>query len=175
MAEIETFKDMMQFIAPHEGGYVNDPLGGDTYYGVTQRAYNDALTAMGLAPMNIVDIQNFEVEAIFYWKYWLTAKCNFLPPKTAGVHFNMSINAGPVEAIILLQQALKISPATGHFGKLTMAAVQASDDVLTAKNYITKVKNFYGVLKTHGGDYAKDYQGWINRTNDLAAWLGLNK
>jgi len=154
-----------------EGGFNADPLGGNTNFGITQSTYDGFRAKLGLMPLPVKDISQSEVEVIYYTLYWGLGHCDELSTKVSVIHFNTCVNCGVGEAVVLLQKALGVTPTTGFFGPKTLAAAQGAEESTTVTNYISKLKEYYTELKSYGGDYAKDYNGWINRCNALQTWV----
>lgn len=160
-----------QFVMKYEFGFYNDPLGGPTQDGITQATYDNFRAKLGLNSRPVQQINDFEVKTIYYELYWGLGHCDMLSKKLSVVHFNTCVNCGVGEAVALLQRALGVAPATGYFGPKTQAAIRVADEHTTVTNYIAALKAYYNDLKSLGSNYAADYVAWINRTNDLAAWV----
>ena len=70
------FKRALAFVLRWEGGKVDDPhdKGGRTNKGITQATYNGWRDDHGLAPRDVWEIGDDEVEAIYESLYWWPAK-----------------------------------------------------------------------------------------------------
>ena len=68
MDELLNFKKALKFVLKWEGGYVNNPhdKGGATNKGITQNTYNTWLKSLSLAPRDVKNITQEEVEQIYY-------------------------------------------------------------------------------------------------------------
>ena len=95
---MKSFKEIIEKVLHHEGGYVNDPkdLGGETKYGITKRFYPD------------VDIKNLTIEQaveIYKKDYWDKNKVESLPQNLWHIYFDMCVNMGKRTAVKVLQRA----------------------------------------------------------------------
>jgi lysozyme family protein len=95
---MKTFKEIIEKVLEHEGGYVNDPkdLGGETKYGITKRFYPD------------IDIKNLTIEQateIYKKDYWDKNKVESLPQNLWHIYFDMCVNMGKRTAVKVLQRA----------------------------------------------------------------------
>jgi lysozyme family protein len=93
---LELFKKALNFVAPIEGGYVNDPddSGGATNKGVTQDVYDKYRLSKKLKVQSVKNITTADVEQIFYENYWLAAGCDKMSPRFAVLVFDTAINMG---------------------------------------------------------------------------------
>ena len=100
-----------------EGGYVNDPTdpGGETNFGISKRAYPNT---------DIAGLTEGDAIQIYFDDYWTKSGCSALPRGLDLWVFDGAINHGVSEAVILLQQALKVT-ADGVIGPQTEAAANA--------------------------------------------------
>ena len=89
------FEKALNFIFPHEGGYVNHPSdrGGPTNMGVTQRT----LSAYLGRPASIDDVKNLDratARDIYKTMYWDKIGGDNLDPKTAMLAFDTAVGSG---------------------------------------------------------------------------------
>lgn len=157
-----------------EGGYSNDAHdpGGMTMKGIIQREYDKYRKANGLALQWVHSISDDEVHAIYYSSYWLP-HCVVLPDGVDLSFFDLCVNAGPMRAIAVLQQAYGIH-ADGLWGPMTTNAVIAKpvDTVSLIKNYTVARARFYHSLRT----FQYFGKGWIRRTTEIeTAALAMEK
>jgi lysozyme family protein len=124
-----------------EGGYWDDPVGGPTMYGVTERVAR----AWGYAG-DMRQLPLATARSIAKSEYWDRFKCDQLPYAIAYQVFDAAYNGGrPAQ---WLQQAVG-AVADGIIGAKTIAAVRAADPskVILAFNaariqYLTSLKNW---------------------------------
>src|SRR6201986_252592 len=69
----QSFTASLPFILRWEGGFVDDPddRGGRTNKGVTQNVYHAWRADQGLPQQDVQQINDQEVAAIYYQRYWL--------------------------------------------------------------------------------------------------------
>ena len=93
----QAFGASLPFILRWEGGFVDDPddRGGRTNKGVTQNVYHAWRADQGLPQQDVQQINDQEVAAIYYQRYWLPAKCDVLRSKLDLAAFDTAVNMGP--------------------------------------------------------------------------------
>ena len=167
------FGASLPFILRWEGGFVDDPddRGGRTNKGVTQNVYQTWRTDQGLPQQDVQQINDQEVAAIYYQRYWLPAKCDALRRKLDLAAFDTAVNMGPNRAIKVLQQAVGCD-ADGAFGDKTKAACDGCDLGEAMINYCDIREGIYRTLAQRPGQ-DKFLKGWLNRLNALRRELGL--
>jgi len=91
--------------------------------------------------------------------------CDSLPDGLDYEFFDMSVNMGQREAVIILQRTLGVS-ADGHLGVITMAAIRAIPDMHAFIQKLSENRDtFYKQLvQIHPKD-VKFERGWLNRVN----------
>jgi lysozyme family protein len=163
----------LPFILRWEGGFVDDPddRGGRTNRGVTQNVYYAWRTDQGLPRQDVQQINDQEVAAIYYERYWLPAKCDVLRSKLDLAAFDTAVNMGPNRAIKILQEAVG-SAADGVFGPGTKAACDSCDLGEAMINYCDVREGLYRTFAKRPGQ-DKFLKGWLNRLNALRHELGL--
>ena len=92
------FKDIIEVVLHHEGGYVNDPKdpGGETNFGIAKRSHPD------------VDIKNLTKDGakeIYKEVYWDGNKVESLPEELRHIYFDMCVNQGKSRGVKILQRA----------------------------------------------------------------------
>lgn len=107
----------------------HDP-GGKTQCGIIQREYDLWRKGHGLPTQDVRKLTAEEGEAIYRVAYW-QPHCAFIPPGLDLQFFDESVNAGPTEAIHILQVALGIDN-DGEWGPHTQAAVTLATSDLAA-------------------------------------------
>jgi lysozyme family protein len=169
----QAFEASLPFILRWEGGFVDDPddRGGRTNKGVTQNVYHAWRAAQSMPQQDVQQISDQEVAAIYYERYWLTAKCDALHRKLDLAAFDTAVNMGPNRAIKVLQQAVGCE-ADGAFGDKTKAACDSCDLGEAMINYCEIREGIYRTLAQRPGQ-DKFLKGWLNRLNALRRELGL--
>ena len=107
------FPRCIQIILAEEGGQVNHPRdpGGLTNYGISQRSYPD---------LNIAALTKETAIALYRRDYWNPVHGDELPDGLDLLLLDCAVNQGPVTAIRLLQEALKLDQ-DGALGPITLA------------------------------------------------------
>jgi lysozyme family protein len=129
-------------------GYVNDPVdpGGETKFGVAKNA-NPSL--------DIKAMTWEDAKAVYFNKYWLTAKCDKLPSRLAKLHFDGAINHGPKKAGMFLQKA-----------------VQATIDEIQICNTICDLRaQFYNDIVSAKPTQVKYLKGWLRRVEEMRTFV----
>jgi lysozyme family protein len=103
----QSFVASLPFILRWEGGFVDDPNdhGGRTNKGVTQNVYNAWRADQRSPQQDVKQINDQEVAAIYYHRYWQPSKCDELRRKLDLAAFDTAVNMGPNRAIKVLQGA----------------------------------------------------------------------
>ena len=86
-----------RFLAPHEGGYVeNDGNAAPANFGINQGANPD---------VDVASLTQGQAKQILYERYWLASGADQMPPDLAAVHGDTAINLGLGAASDLLAQS----------------------------------------------------------------------
>jgi lysozyme family protein len=156
----ENFGDCLAFVIAQEGGDSNDrhDPGGATHRGIIQREY-DAYRDTKHEPRRSVFLaDDIEIQEI-YWIQYFMPTCQHLPAGLDLCYFDQCVNEGPVQATKELQRALQVKD-DGHFGIITMQAVQTCPDIEgLIKAYTARRIDFYKALKT----FQWFGRGWTSR------------
>ena len=157
---MKSFKEIIEKVLEHEGGYVNDTkdLGGETKYGITKRFYPD------------VDIKNLTIEQaveIYKKDYWDKNKVESLPQNLWHIYFDMCVNMGKRTAVKVLQRAAnnkgKNIDVDGGLGPATIGALKGVElDRVRA----FRVK-YYVDLITARPEQEKFFLGWFRRATEV--------
>lgn len=138
---MSTFDDAFRRLLGHEGLYWDDPVGGATKYGVTQKVAR----ANGYAG-DMKDLDLDTAKRIARSEYWDKYQCSQLPYSIAYQVFDTAYNGG--YAIRWLQEIVG-TKVDGMIGAKTIAAARAADQaqVVAAFNgkrllYLTTLKNW---------------------------------
>lgn len=169
------FAEAMTLTLGHEGGWYDGSGSHDpnpTMYGVIQSRYDSFRDLHKLPRRTVREIEQPELQEI-YRAYW-DGTCEKLPRLLALCVFDMSINAGPSVARMLVQRALDIADDgdfndsvadDGKFGARTFATIEAlfdQDWKLTMLVCMERIR-FYDSL----ADQAKhrpSLKNWVHRT-----------
>ena len=157
---MKSFKEIIEKVLEHEGGYVNDPkdLGGETKYGITKRFYPD------------VDIKNLTIEQakeIYRKDYWDRNRVESLPQNLWHIYFDMCVNMGKRTAVKVLQRAANNKgrniDVDGGLGPATIGALKGVElDRVRA----FRVK-YYVDLITARPEQEKFFLGWFRRATEV--------
>jgi lysozyme family protein len=170
------FSRALSIVLEAEGGYVNHPNdpGGATNMGVTQRIYDDYRKRQNLPKRSVKDLEQRELEEIYFEGFWRPAMCQELPNEALAVlAFDSAVNHGPNTAIKLLQQAAGVPDAKcdGKWGADTRARVisAASDAGALADAYLSRRERYYRRLVEMNPRLGSFLKGWLNRVAHLRA------
>ena len=153
----EQFDKFIPIILKHEGGYVNDPddLGGETKYGITKRRYRD------------LDIKNLTIQKakdIYYTDFYLKLNLHHIKSDELALHiFDMAVNAGKKNAVLLLQSLLLRCSKDGNIGPETAKAYSyaiVTTDLVEAYK-AKRIEYYYKVSLRRNNQ--KFLAGWVNR------------
>jgi len=159
---IENFKASLEALLHSEGGNDDDPQdhGGRTSRGVTQREYDAWRVEQHLGHLDVWQAPQEDIEAIYHMEYW-NPWCDLLPLGTDYMFFDMCVNSGPHEAIVLGQRALGVT-ADGRVGPLTRQAIRLADPRSLLSRYTQAKEQFY-----RGLHQPKFIKGWLNRNKEV--------
>lgn len=145
--------------------YDPDDPGGLTKYGVDQRSFPN------------VDIKNLTydgAEILYHGKAWQACRCEELELGTGEVVFDMAVNLGAYEAILLLQRAANEYSeldvdiiVDGHIGPKTIFAVNNMDAHQAVIKLFEKRKWYYAYIAYRKSKFKKFLSGWNNRNESL--------
>jgi lysozyme family protein len=168
------FAASLPFVLRWEGGYTNHPAdpGGPTNKGVTQKVYDDWRTRQGLAPRDVSQLEEAELQAIYEAQYWLPPRCDLLQRQLDLVQFDTAVNMGVGRAVRMLQSALGCG-VDGDFGPATRSAAEACSLGGTIKAYCDAREAYYRRLAEQKPTLAVFLKGWLNRLNALRTEVGL--
>jgi lysozyme family protein len=169
------FDAALSFVLAWEGGLSDDPAdpGGRTNRGITQQEYSRWLAGQGLdQTLDVANMDDTQMEAIYQSDYWIPAHCPELPSKDDLLQFDTAVNMGVGRAIRFLQQAAG-APVDGVFGTQTLQAVQNANPAQLVSMYCDARESFYRALAQRDTSLAKFLPGWLNRLNSLRYQLGI--
>lgn len=133
----------------HEGGYWNDPVGGPTKWGISQRSYPDLY------------IPGLTVEAavkIYRRDYIHRLRAEHYPHGVGFQLFDFGVHSGPKTAIIKLQQIIGVKP-DGWVGPITLAALEHVSDSDLVMLIVAERLDFMADLK----NFLPNARGWVRR------------
>jgi lysozyme family protein len=159
----ENFKDSLNHVLSHEGGYVNHPRdpGGATNKGITLKVYRD-FYGEHLGKEDLRQITIREAGAIYLKNYWDKCKCDGLAAGVDYTVFDQAVNSGPSRSIKWLQMAVG-AKADGVLGSKTRAAV-AKRDPATVVNAMCDERLAFLRRLGHWRDFGR---GWSRRVADV--------
>lgn len=146
------FNKAVNVILMHEGGYVNDPKdpGGETKYGISKRAYPNE---------DIKFLTKERAKEIYYRDYWQKIRGDKLPYGSALILFDMAVNMG-VKQTVLIAQGVSKSSKDGIFGDKTLASILDMGMAAFVEKMTYERVMFYANLanfKIYG-------KGWVKRS-----------
>lgn len=145
------FDDAFKSLINIEGGFWDDPVGGPTMYGVTERVarawgYKGDMRQLSLPT----------ARAIAKSEYWDRFKCDQLPYAIAYQVFDTAYNGG--RPVHWLQQAVG-AVADGIIGAKTIAAVRAADPAKVILSFNASRIQYQTSLK----NWSSNSRGWARR------------
>lgn len=149
----ELFLKSIPWILKWEGGYVNDPhdRGGETKYGISKRKYPN------------LDIKNLTKEKaieLYEKDFWYNTIASKLKWPACLAAFNIAINSGSGRLSKYLQSVKDPE---------SMSPDALSDYLISSQ------EDFYYSLARVNPSQKRFLKGWLNRTNDLKAFIKANK
>lgn len=157
---MKTFDDAFALLMDVERGYWNDPVGGPTMFGVTEKVARACGYAgdMRALPLSFA-------KSVAKSEYWDRYKCDQFDPAIGFHVFDAAYNGG--HPAVWLQQAVRgVAAIDGLIGPATVAAVRAADP--------ERVMRLFGAYRelylTDLDGFAHDGRGWTRRCakNQLA-------
>lgn len=158
----KVFESIIAQTLAHEGGYSNNPsdAGGETKYGISKRSYPN------------VDIKNLTLEqakAIYKKDFWDNQGYSQIEDiALASKVFDLGVNMGTKNAVILLQRALKANgfkaiEDDGIYGSATLEALKNSDAKKVLIALRSESAGYYRRLVTANQSQKVFLKGWLNR------------
>lgn len=142
------------------GAYTKVPgdKGGETKWGISKQAHPD-LNIKALTFPQALTVYNND-----YWNY----KYNFINSDYLAFKlFDMGVLSGFKTSVTLLQKAVKECGLTiaidGHFGPITLAAVNSLDSELLYNRFIAKFDTRFRRLVIKTKTNSKFLNGWLKR------------
>ena len=156
----------------NEGGFVDHPddPGGATNMGVIQRTYDTWRAKQGKPPRSVRDIEEHEVQRIYFEGYWRAGNCQHMPDDASAlVLFDACVNHGPVQALKFIQRAAGIPAAhvDGRWGPQTAAAVAETPAKLLVERALDARWAFFELIMRRNPRLESFRRGWRNRVEHL--------
>lgn len=158
------FFQALPFTLEMEGGYTVD-TGGPTMKGVTQATYDAWRTGNKVPTRPVKEIEEDELHAIYYQRYWIAAQCDKLSWPLSMLHFDCAVNTGVKRAIEIMQEALGVND-DGIWGAKTAEAVRFANDVALFNDMLWQRAEFYYSL-AQNPKYKPYLVGWLRRVIKL--------
>jgi lysozyme family protein len=166
------FLTCFAFTLAAEGGYTANPAdkgnwtGGavnagelrGTKYGISAAAYPE---------IDIANLTEADAQAIYQRDYWAPMQCDAMTLPVAMVAFDMAVNGDVRTSTELLQAAAGVAQ-DGKMGPETLAALNAGDPLVVAREALARRVMFYAALPI----FPKFGLGWVRRVVLLAGSLG---
>lgn len=153
----ETIQTWLVRIIGHEGGYWDDPAGGPTKWGISQRSYPD----LDIAGLTVQD-----AEAIYRRDYLAPLRADRFDDGLAYQLLDWAVNSGMTKAVKVLQKILGLVP-DGVIGPKTLATLAGKSESDLAMIVIAARLKYMASLN----NWPENSRGWTNRmaTNLLYA------
>ena len=156
------FELIIEQTLAHEGGYSNNSsdIGGETKYGISKRSYPN------------IDIKNLTLEqakVIYKRDFWDNQEYSRIEDiSLASKIFDLGVNVGTKNAVILLQRALKANgfkslEDDGLYGQATIDAVKNTDSKKVLISLRSEAAGYYRGLVTTNQSQKVFLKGWLNR------------
>lgn len=179
----QRFRRAVEFVLEHETVYKpghwgqpgfetyecdGDDPGGLTKFGIDQRSHPG---------LNIKALTRERAIEIYAHEYWTPVRASELPDGFAEVCFDIAVNNGRGQAVMLLQRACQQTAAPAlvvdaHIGPKTIAAAREAG-VDGVRRLLELRHGFYRQLAADKPRMHKYLRGWLNRNCDLANLVGV--
>lgn len=157
----QNISDAIARLIVREGGekVTDDELdrGGLTKFGISKAAHPN-VDIRALTYADAVDL--------YFQNYYDAPGLDALPLAYAEPLMDLGVHAGPTQAIVLAQRAVKV-PEDGVLGPRTRAAILAHDVAAFRKLFASERIGFYLHLILKRPSQVKYARGWIRRALEL--------
>jgi type VI secretion system secreted protein VgrG len=164
-----TFENAIPRLLYWEGGYVNDPAdhGGETNYGITQRAWIAWLVSLGESksnlPASVKDMTAEHARLFYLLDYWIPLQCRQIQSQAvADALFSFAVNQGKGRAVKRLQLILGVTQ-DGKIGPKTLEAINAQDGNELCNQFCLMTSIYFNSLIIKRPSLMKFAKGWDNR------------
>ena len=169
------FKNALQIVLRHEGGYGNDPddPGGETYKGIARKIWSkwDGWVVIDLQKKNQgfpkgldsdVGLQE-KVEHFYQVEFWDKVMGDKITnDEVATSIFDFAVNAGVKVSSILAQQVVEAT-ADGTFGDQSVSKINAFDpEHFLAAFTVAKIARYISIVNKRPVS-RKYFFGWVSR------------
>ncbi len=148
------FNKILEYLYPQEGGYSNRKadLGGPTKLGVTQTTYDWYNKRNKIPTQNVKNITKGEATKIYYDYFWKESGASSIKDKgMALMYFDAAVNHGPYYAKKYYKES------NGNYNK-----------------FVELRKQHYERMKNNIPQQKENYNGWINRLNNIDKYIEKN-
>ncbi len=154
------FNKAFAFVMKNEGGYSNDAsdAGGETKFGISKRSYPD---------IDIAHLTEEQATEIYERDFW--APYASFPDRIATKVFDLAVNMGHRQAVLILQRVLRCCGALnvkddGILGPVTRSAVQVAHQDLLMVALRSEAAGVYRLLAAKNPSQQKFLNGWLKRS-----------
>lgn len=159
-----TVDRLIDDIIEREGGFVNHPAdkAGATKYGITKQA----LTEWRGHHVTVSDVRGMdegEARDIYRSMYVVGPGFDSLPEPLRTHVVDFGVNAGPMQAVRVLQRSLGTVTVDGVLGPKTRAAVAVADLPTLTRIFWQERVRFYAHLVAIKPTQLVFLDGWLNR------------
>jgi hypothetical protein len=164
-ANANKFEACMPFNFKAEGGYSDNPAdpSGPINFGITLATLKAYKGDPGLTAEDVKTLTPAIATEIYRTEYWNKMQCGSLPDGLDLEVFDFGVNAGPAEAVKMLQKVVGVI-ADGSMGPLTLAAVGERRPKDVISQYSQARLAFY-----KGLNHPEFEPGWTMRVNLIQA------
>lgn len=122
--EPSSFERAVEFVLKQEGGFVQHPQdpGGATNFGITLETLSRA-RGWRVSVDDIRQLTKEEAVEIYLHFYWNAVRADEFPSGLDLAFFDLAVNSGPKQAIMLLQKVLEVE-VDGVIGPVTLDAAR---------------------------------------------------
>jgi lysozyme family protein len=149
------FAPAIAVVLEHEGGYFDDPRGGPTKYGISQRSYPNLV---------IRDLEQKDAEVIYLNDWWRKYEYQRIESQTVATKvLDAAVNMGARPAHRCAQRATRAVrqrhiAEDGILGPISVNAINESDECCLLAAYRSELAAHYRMI----GD-SRFERGWLNR------------
>lgn len=162
----QEFEAAFALVIGHEGGFTNDPKdhGNWTSGFVGSGACEGTKWGISAASYPLLSIQNISLDGaklIYFNDFWTRVKGDDLPKYISSDIFDMAVNSGVHEAIVITQRACGVAQ-DGVIGPQTLAQLAAMSQKNLMKNITVERILVYSKMTT----WTIFARSWVTRTID---------
>lgn len=158
----ERFQKFFEQLLKNEGIYSNDPLdkGGKTIYGISSRSFPQTFNLVyNLYQDGKKELAKAATMNFYRDRFYNTLYDDIKDVNMAFRLFDFGVNAGVKEAVLLLQEAIKLQggeiDVDGIFGPQTLRVINSSNYYCA---YVNRIEKFYTSL-----NQPRFIRGWLLR------------